>query len=387
MDWFNAVFGFQEGSYSKTKRSFALEKDGDKYELISKANGKRFHVGTFEWPSVEELGAAFPLVGNVPTLDGGLVFSNTVGDVRKLHRDEANSGSVFQVASQFNCLEMAEPHLRPEDGVTIYANDRTQGPACALACPAATVFRNFFVNGKGQAGKNQLDMLRDVAEAMGNRKHKYWEMRNGYALPLTPWSLKELGARLLSDKALSQQARDKLRVGIHWSTDVLDCSHRVCQVYCSALPVAYARGVPSADWEPFATLVLEGAYDATLAAAALLSRRRSKRVTVYLTALGGGSFGNETRWIAAALGKILERYGGEALDVKLVHYMAIPDGGPFLELEQRLALKQESNASGQVRKRPSGSQQEPNASRQVRKRPSGPSSNVPARRIRTKRGI
>ena len=60
-----------------------------------------------------------------------------------------------EVASQFNCLEMVGPGTRPEDGVTIYAKDATQGPACALACPAATVFRNYFAFG-GQGGKNQV---------------------------------------------------------------------------------------------------------------------------------------------------------------------------------------------------------------------------------------
>jgi hypothetical protein len=44
--------------------------------------------------------------------------------------------SVFQAASQFNCLEFPGPECKPEDGVTAYFCDRTQGPACALACGA-----------------------------------------------------------------------------------------------------------------------------------------------------------------------------------------------------------------------------------------------------------
>ena len=62
-----------------------------------------------------------------------------------------NSAHLRQVASQFNCLEMNEPGARPEDGVTRYYSDAMQGPACALSCPAGTVFRNYFVNGHGQA--------------------------------------------------------------------------------------------------------------------------------------------------------------------------------------------------------------------------------------------
>ena len=39
-------------------------------------------------------------------------------------------------------------------------------------------------------------------------------------------------------------------------------THRVCQVYASALPVAYAKTTSSADWAPFARLVLRATYEA-----------------------------------------------------------------------------------------------------------------------------
>jgi hypothetical protein len=35
-------------------------------------------------------------------------------------------------------------HTVPEHGVTVYAGDPTQGPACALACAAGSVYRNYF---------------------------------------------------------------------------------------------------------------------------------------------------------------------------------------------------------------------------------------------------
>ena len=40
----------------------------------------------------------------------------------------------------------------------------------------------------------------------------------------------------------------------------------VSQAFCSALPVSYSR-IPSDRWKSFASLVLEGAYEATLWAA------------------------------------------------------------------------------------------------------------------------
>mmetsp|Transcript_22207 Transcript_22207/g.46015 ORF Transcript_22207/g.46015 Transcript_22207/m.46015 type:complete len:371 (-) Transcript_22207:26-1138(-) len=346
MTWFADLFGFEEGSFAQTRRGFTQEDAGtDDAVLTSRANGARFEIGLFESPTLEELQSRLAASGPEDG-DGGLTFANMVGDVRELHQDCRNAGAVFQVASQFNCLEMMGPEVRPENGVTIYEKDRTQGPACALSCPAATVFRNYFVNGKGQAGRNQLNTLSDVALALGNRKHKYWEMTNGYCLPMTTWGMAELGKRLTGDPALTSNVKRSLRVGIHRSTQVKGCQHRVCQIFCSALPLAYVKSVPSAHWAPFACAVLDAAYEATLAAAAALARARRARVTVYLTALGGGCFGNDEQWIADALEKALESHAAEALDVKLVHFRAIP-AGPWLGLG--------SAVSARLRKRPSAS--------------------------------
>ena len=48
------------------------------------------------------------------------------------------------MASQFNLLEMTAPSITPEHGVARYQLDRTQGPACAIAAGAATIYRNYF---------------------------------------------------------------------------------------------------------------------------------------------------------------------------------------------------------------------------------------------------
>jgi hypothetical protein len=41
-----------------------------------------------------------------------------------MHQSPTNAGAVFQVASQFNLLEMISPEITPEHGVT-YQHDRT----------------------------------------------------------------------------------------------------------------------------------------------------------------------------------------------------------------------------------------------------------------------
>jgi len=75
--------------------------------------------------------------------------------------------------------------------------------------------------------------------------------------------------------------------------------------------------VPAAKWASFATLVLEGAYEATLWAAALESWRGARPI-VFLTMLGGGAFGNEPAWIHAAIRRAVRQVRGVNLDVRLV---------------------------------------------------------------------
>ena len=92
------------------------------------------------------------------------------GDVRQMHLAPEYRGALFQVASQFNMLEMVGPDVTPEDGVTRYQHDRTQGPACAIAAGAATVYRNYFApvaGGQGQTAGRQLDGLARIGEALG----------------------------------------------------------------------------------------------------------------------------------------------------------------------------------------------------------------------------
>jgi len=278
-----------------------------------------------------------------------LSFFHISADVSDLHKNPKNDGAVIQAASQFNCLEMVSPHVTPRDGITDYISDRTQGPACALACPAATLYRNYFANGTGQ-GDEQIDCLKDAGDVIGNQNNEYWIMKNGYALPTSAAKMKELGARLRSQMDTRPSdyysALAKLRVGVQWNTEVSGSTGEsssssktgrrkgpqcVTQVYCSALPIAYTNAIESiADVEPLARMVLDATYDATLGVAAILSIERKQRVNVYLTKVGGGVFGNRDEWITDAIKKSLQKYSFYGLNVFLVHY----GSPPFHFLEQ-----------------------------------------------------
>ena len=84
-----------------------------------------------------------------------------------------------------------------------------------MACPAATVWRNYFWNGRGQAGgsERQLDTARGFAEVVGNARRNYWRMQNGYMLPARDGAMAELGSRLEAEDGLEAAARASIRVG------------------------------------------------------------------------------------------------------------------------------------------------------------------------------
>lgn len=314
--WFEDLTGFAELPYAETQAK--LEAAGA--TLRSHVNGRSYAIGTLETPALSELRArAEPVADRVA---GRLRVSSVVADVGQLHRDDVNGGALFQVASQFNLLEMTGPDVGPEDGVTRYLHDPTQGPACAIAAGAATIYRNYLVPLDGQVGQTrarQIDCLNDVGTALGNDNRELWTMRNGYAL-CTASGLASIGRTLngLTDAGRAA-IRDRLRIGLHWDVEVAAADargHLVSQAFCSALPVSYTP-VPPATWQSFATLVLEGAYEATLWAG-LLNAHRGVSPVVYLTLLGGGAFGNEREWIVAAMRRALRTCARAALDVRLV---------------------------------------------------------------------
>jgi hypothetical protein len=326
--WFEELTGFREGRPEQVRRQLAVEGD----RLYSRINDRQWRCGTLEIPTLAELRKR-ARAAEVPS--GRLTVRQVVADVRGLHGDPANTGSLFQVASQFNLLEMTGPEVTPEEGVDRYEYDRTQGPACAIAAGAGTIYRNYFVEldgRRGQSAKHQIDCLADLGEALGNSGGRHWRMRNGYALA------SEAGLRGLTDRlrASSPEELDRLRgllrIGVQRDTEVTIAStaHTVTQAFCSALPVAYSMH-PAELWAPFARLILEAAYEATLLAG-VLNARRTGNSAVFLTSLGGGAFGNENSWIVAAMERAFRHYRRAPLRVAVVSH-----GRPKQDIEAMIS--------------------------------------------------
>jgi hypothetical protein len=316
MTWFETLTGFPEESPQQVWQNITV----DGKVLKSHVNGKVMVCGQLETPSLAELRERVHASGYEV---GKISVREIVANVQHLHINESNADALFQVASQFNLLEMVSPNVTPERGVGIYENDPTQGPACAIAAGAGTIYRNYFATVNGQTGQSttsQIDCLADMGVALGNSKSRLWEMRNGYALA-SHSGLVEISNRLrAASESELDGLRELLRIGIQWSTQVTlnDCKHTVSQAYCSALPVSYSRH-SSNLWTEFARLVLEASYEATICTAILNSIRNGNN-RLFLTLLGGGAFGNETDWIIGAIERALNLYKYADLDIAIVSY-------------------------------------------------------------------
>ncbi len=323
--WFEELTGFKEHGAAQVRQLLTYEGG----YLFSKANGVTLKAGTLETPTLAELKHSLRQTGF--TGQTPVQVQEVIADVQQLHANPANEGAYFQVASQFNLLEMVSPTVTPDSGVTDYQFDKTQGPACAIACGAGLIYRNYFVPIAGEIGQTalrQLNMLEAFEPALlsyidqqhAPQQKTLWQMKNGYALPnQTQLALiNTVLSGLSADEVV--QLRDSIKIGLQQDTQVTlkGCLHSVNQAYCSAMPVAYSQHHVGL-WQPLACLVLQAAYEATLASAAL-NLANTGNNKVFLTLLGGGAFGNPMDWILQAIDYALAQFQYSGLQVAIVSY-------------------------------------------------------------------
>lgn len=314
--WFEKLTGFKEQSAEQVRGQLEIVDD----YFISRTTGQKCIFGRLEIPTLEQLKKQCP---NLSSFNQKIEISERVGDIQEIHRNPANQHSLFQAASQFNLLEMVNPTISPEYGINNYEYDHTQGPACAIACGAGTIYRNYFVriNGQqGQTAEKQIDCLEEIGSALNNPELQYWTMQNGYALMEQSGilALNKVIAKLNHEER--EMLKGKLKTGIQWQTEVTisDTRHKVSQIYCSALPVAYSQ-TDSIYSMYFSRIILESLYESTLYAATLNMIRNGSN-KVFLTLVGGGAFRNEEYWILESLKIALEKFKRVPLKVYIVSH-------------------------------------------------------------------
>ncbi len=250
-----------------------------------------FPAGHFETPSVADLrqrALASPAAG-VPgrVRLWVLLGASRATDIGALQAT-AGPGTLFQVASQFNCLEAPGPYITP---IADYFRDSTQGPRSAISAFPGTFLRHYaapaadgrhFVQTPDGA---QIDLLEAVCPPGVAR------VRNGY-LTASEVADPSAFAAALEDRF------EQIRVGVHadvpvvlgydWDGGVTG-DRRIDQVFTSAFAGGVYGGPAGnrAIYRPICRALLRAAYLGTLLAAAALGRTK-----VVLTLIGGGAFRN-----------------------------------------------------------------------------------------------
>lgn len=196
--------------------------------------------------------------------------------------------SLFQVASQFNCLESPGPYLAR---VSDYFFDPTQGPRASISAYPGTLLRHYSApNSEGQrfvqqSPQPQLNLLRRVALEGVAR------VESGYLLPTNVVNSGTF-ANLLQDHFEEIQVgfheRTQVVLGANWDGRVQG-QRLISQVFTSTIA---AGGYGRVDWNDAQWLLIgrqlqRAAYLGTLRAAAATRQRRA-----ILTLIGGGVFGN-----------------------------------------------------------------------------------------------
>jgi hypothetical protein len=254
--WFADLFGFDEStrSYEEIQSSFQVIDD----KLISLSNNRVFQIGNFRCESLKELRSeALSMISSKS--DDDTQSSSTLEVKHEIMHDALElgakyPGSTMQAASQFNCLEFSNPHVCPEQGIAFYSTDYTQGPACAIACAAGTLYRNYFVPIDGHIGQtadrqlNNLDAFASAIQSCTDKHHSsYWEISNGYTFS-TEKQLSQLDALL---ETYGEDVIGEIKVGVHRDVGVVFAKRKVppmspedegvvTQVYSSALSCAYS---------------------------------------------------------------------------------------------------------------------------------------------------
>jgi hypothetical protein len=253
-----------------------------------RAAGKSFRAGRFSTPTLG--GLRSQALRNVGAVDARVHFwildgASPATDIGALQA-HAPEGALFQVASQFNCLEAPDACVTP---VASYFSDPTQGPRASISAFPGTMLRHYAApaqNGgrfvQTTAGR-QLDLLADVSVGA--------EVVSGYLLTDQIREPEKFAACL-------EQRHDDIRVGVHDDIEVVFGRDgpvpgapelQIAQVLTSSVAAGGYSSLRGGDpaMKTIVTQLQRAAHLGALLAAAALDKS-----VVCLTLIGGGVFGN-----------------------------------------------------------------------------------------------
>ena len=366
--WFDRVFKFHEmckEGMPAVRNVLELRRNARSRILVDIRTQQQYNVGVPIYCNTGELldkadtlfmpikSGRVSTLGPGSTPEPGLAYYNIFGNTKLFHLNPALAGSLFQVASQFNALEMSNQEITPEHGITMYQHDHTQGPACAMVCPYGTLYRNYFsmpesgeFDGGPQTSVNQKNTLDELEKFLGVNLIK----QNGYNHPRSTTDAETIETKLkISVPNNFFEAIKLVKYFIQHNTPVVNdqgvALHNVSQIYCSALPIFYFQEIFESR-KAFASMILHAVYFATLALAAIMAITEQRRVKVFLTRVGGGVFANPPHLINAAIKNAVSYFKEYPIDVFMVNFISNVDFPPIDQIKQieRFSIPLQDNA-------------------------------------------
>jgi hypothetical protein len=326
MTWFEELFGFPE-SVRAVKANFTVTETENSAILTSKVNNRSFNAGRFSIRNIASFShvlskpSTTPGTLNVIQGNGANGSNSDICSVLETQSLPEINGATFQAASNFNCLEFCGPGESAAMGVTRYVYDCTQGPYCALATGAATVYRNYFApHSDGARGQLEKDVQLLEKTPIGRF------VQDGYPV---------LGlAQLKQVEKADWDDLDQFYVGLHENCEVTTMARRgsgpitsgvpegqiVHHVYAAAFNFAgtVARNETSLR---IARQMLSAEYQATVLAGWEMSQKYPGYAgsgKLFLTAIGGGVFANPLEIIVGAVASAKDLIQKSGLQVYFV---------------------------------------------------------------------
>jgi hypothetical protein len=310
-DWFKQLTGVDESAFQPT--SFTHEGVQDKYphlpgyalELLNSKTGKKYGAGKFSTRSIEQLSSEFK--ETEPARDikqcefTFITASHTSAvdklDVMRQQADPNNAGAMFQVASNFNAVEgMTEDNvpMSTQSFTTYYIYDRTQGPAASIGAGAAAIARVYAPHYTPAALPSMWTQSTQV-ELLENLRD-YFTVVNGYVVL-------NVGEKPVG-KDESGELLGKVKIAMHSGVQVtfagreydyfivVNNGHTIDQVFSAAVNIKQGasgeRNARFASTRDRVLLILKAAYEGAYLAALVNGNKK-----LFLTAIGGGVFGNQ----------------------------------------------------------------------------------------------
>lgn len=270
-------------------------------------------AGTFETISVEDLETRVAgLEPRTEPNDVALTVFDGIDIAEMQSSLSTEDRGMVQIASNFNCLEVASRRHSPDCGRLVegYAMDATQGPAASFGVPAASLLRAHYVfydeskpaSTWGQTQSHQVELLDNVREYFGT-------CVNG--------KLTLSGDETILNDRISTSVSKHIKVGLHCDAEVIlrrtagsrlevlqEPFQTVDQLLCASVNW-YDPGNCHSKEQLIAMTraTLRTCYEGAYLAAIL-----RKRKLLLLTLVGGGVFGNPEDMILRSIADAHNRW-------------------------------------------------------------------------------